>query len=200
MLLSLASPAFAHEERTVGKYHLAVGWGQEPTYAGIQNSVQVFLHDANDKAVTDLGETLKVTVKFQDQSIDLGPFEPNFETGEFGIPGDYRAWFIPTRPGTYTFQLTGSIKGQKVSQSFTSSDKTFDNVKDPSDVQFPAKDPSAGQLADRVTRDETRAEAIGSTASKGKNTAGTAQLLAIIGLAVGVIGFGTAIAATRKKA
>ena len=27
------------------------------------------------------------------------PLEPFFEAGEFGTPGDYRAWFIPTRAG-----------------------------------------------------------------------------------------------------
>jgi hypothetical protein len=30
----LASPAAAHQEKTVGKYHFVVGFGDEPAYAG----------------------------------------------------------------------------------------------------------------------------------------------------------------------
>src|SRR5438309_4948203 len=42
------APALAHEERTVVKFHVAVGFGDEPAYAGQKNSVQMFLHDAKD--------------------------------------------------------------------------------------------------------------------------------------------------------
>src|SRR6266545_3616700 len=48
--------------------------------------------------------------------------------GGDGTPGDYRAWFIRTAPGPYTFHFTGSIKGQKVDEKFTSSPTTFDEV------------------------------------------------------------------------
>jgi hypothetical protein len=34
----LAGPAAAHEERQVGKYHFAVGFGDEPAYAGEKNT------------------------------------------------------------------------------------------------------------------------------------------------------------------
>ena len=30
----VAGPASAHEEKTVGKYHFVVGFGDEPAYAG----------------------------------------------------------------------------------------------------------------------------------------------------------------------
>jgi len=51
----LASPAAAHEQRTVGKYSMVVGFGTEPAFAGTPNSVQLILADAKDKPVTTLG-------------------------------------------------------------------------------------------------------------------------------------------------
>jgi hypothetical protein len=192
MTLGLAAPAFAHEERTVGKLKFTVGWGSEPTYAGFENSVQLILADAKGKPITDLGDALKLEVIFGSQTVAL-PLETTFDpdTGE-GTPGDYRAWFIPTRPGNYTFQFTGTYKGQKIDQKFTSSDTTFDPVKDQAAVQFPAKDPSNGDLSARIIGDESRTAAIKSTADKGKSTAGTALILSIVGLALGAIGLGTA--------
>ena len=62
----------------------------------------------------DLGDTLKVEVSFGDQTQEF-PIEPFFDEEEgFGIPGDYRAWLIPTRAGTYSFHFTGTIDGEDV--------------------------------------------------------------------------------------
>jgi hypothetical protein len=199
--LGFALPAEAHEERTVGKYRFAVGWGDEPTYAGFKNSVQLLLRDSKDKPVNDLGDTLHVEVKFGTNSITL-PFEPDFEVGEFGTEGDYRAWLVPTRPGQYSFHFTGTIKGQKVDQTFTSSEKTFESVKEPTDVEFPAKDPSNGELATRVQAESGRAQLVAADVRKTKSDLDTARLLAIIGLAVGGVGLLTALGfglSARKK-
>ena len=185
----LAAPASAHEERQVGKYHFAVGFGDEPAYQGEKNSVQVLLADAKDKPVADLGDSLKVEVSTDSapgQTLALS-FEPLFEVGEFGIPGDYRAWFIPTAPGKYTFHFTGSIKGQKVDQRFTSSSTTFDEVVDPAKVEFPAKQPTPGQLASRLDREVPRLDR---ATKQARDDASGARTLAIVGIVVGAIGIG----------
>ena len=146
----VAGPASAHEEKTVGKYHFVVGFGDEPAYAGEKNSVQLILADANDKPVTDLTDTLKVEVTTGTAEPLQLAMEPNFEVGEFGTPGDYRAFFIPTAPGSYSFHFTGTIKGQKIDQTFTSGPQTFSDIDDPAQVQYPVKQPTGGQLATRV--------------------------------------------------
>jgi hypothetical protein len=199
LLLALsAAPASAHEERKVGKYTLAVGFGDEPAYAGTKNSVQMFIHDANDKPVVDLGDTLKVDVsQGTDDTAKLSmAMAPDFEVGEFGTPGDYRAFFIPTAAGAYAFHFTGSIKGQQVDQKFTSSPTTFDEVQDPAKVEFPSKDPTTGQLSARVDRETQRLnQALAASqdqASKANDAAGTARLIAIIGVVVGALGLATA--------
>jgi hypothetical protein len=198
----LATPAVAHEERPEGKYTIAVGFGDEPAYAGQKNSVQMFIHDANDNPVTDLGDTLQVEVSFGDQTMPAMTLEPNFEVGEFGIPGDYRAFFFPTRPGDYTFHITGTIKGQKIDESFTSSPSTFSSVEDPAKVQFPAKDPSTGELAVRLTREIPRVRQSAATAAqRASDESDSAKTLGLIGIIVGAVGVvvGSAALVTARR-
>jgi hypothetical protein len=209
LLLALgAAPASAHEGRKVGRYMFIVGFGDEPAYAGAKNSVQLLLHDAaTDKPVVDLGDTLKVDVS---QGTDDTPkmsiaMEPDFEIGEFGTPGDYRAFFIPTAPGAYTFHFTGTIKGQRVDQKFTSGPQTFSEVDDPAGVSFPTKDPTTGQLSARVDRETQRLTAAVAAsdqrAQDANDAAGTARLIAIVGVVVGLLGLAAAgLAVLRKRA
>src|SRR5687768_13177784 len=56
----LALPASAHGEHKVATYTLVVGFGTEPAYAGVTNSVQVIISN-NGKPVTD-AKGLKVAV------------------------------------------------------------------------------------------------------------------------------------------
>jgi hypothetical protein len=195
VMVAGSGTAFAHEERTVGKYHFAVGFGSEPAYTGEENSVQLFLHDSKDNPVTDLGDSLKVEVKYGNQSLSL-PIEPFFEVGEFGIPGDYRAWFFPTQPGDYTFHFTGSIKGQQVDESFTSGPQTFSPVEDPTGVEFPVKEPTVGDVAARLTREVPRLTAqISAAKAEAEHRADSARTMGIIGLVVGLVGLVIAVLA-----
>ena len=198
----LASPAAAHEERKVGKYHFLVGFGDEPTYAGEKNSVLLELTDANDKPVTDLTDTLKVAVSSGSAEALQLVMEPNFEVGEFGTPGDYRAWFIPTAPGAYSFHFTGTITGQKVDETFKSGPTTFDEAKDPAEIQYPVKQPAGGQLATRADRETARVNAaLAAERDQAKSDAASARTLAILGLVVGLLGLiagGVALARSRR--
>jgi hypothetical protein len=195
----LAAPASAHEERTVGKYHFVVGFGDEPTYAGEKNSVILLLSDAKDKPVTDLTDTLKVAVSTGTTEPLQLAMEPNFEVGEFGTPGDYRAWFIPTTPGAYSFHFTGSIKGQKVDQSFKSGPTTFDEAKDPAEIQYPVKQPTGGQLATRADRETARINAaLAAERDQANSDAASARTLAIVGLVVGALGLVAAMVALAR--
>src|SRR2546425_1008086 len=73
--------------------------------------------------------------------------------------GDYRAFFVPTRPGTYTFHFTGAIKRQQVDLRITSGETTFDDIKDSNEAQFPAKDPSNADLDTRIKQEFPRVDA-----------------------------------------
>ena len=191
LAIMFPTPASAHETRAGGPVRFVVGWGDEPTYTGFKNSVQVTVSEANGAPVTDLGDTLSVEVIKGDERTTL-PLVANFRVGAFGTPGDYRAWLTPTRPGGYTFRLTGTVRGQKVDETFTSSKTTFNDVEDVTSIAFPAKDPSTGQLATRIDREVPRLEA---ALRQAEDSADGARTLALAGLAVGAAGLVAAAAA-----
>jgi hypothetical protein len=195
----LAAPASAHEEKTVGKYHFVVGFGDEPAYAGEKNSVQLILAGAGDKPVTDLGNTLKVEVTTGGAEPLQLTMEPFFEVGEFGTPGDYRAFFIPTTPGTYSFHFTGAIKGQQVDQTFKSGPQSFSDIEDPAQVQYPVKQPTGGQLATRADRETARVDAaLTAERDQAKDDAAAARTLAVVGLIVGALGLVAGVVALTR--
>ncbi len=80
--------ASAHEQRTVGKIQMTVGWSVEPAYTGFRNDVQLVLKDASGKPINDAGDGLKVQVIFGGQKTALSPLDPSYDpdTG-LGTPG-----------------------------------------------------------------------------------------------------------------
>ena len=195
-VLAMSAPALAHVERVVGAYHFVVGWGDEPAYAGSMNSVQLILSTKAGKPVTNLVDSLKVEVIFGQQQMEL-PFEPAFDPEEgFGTLGDYRAWLIPTAPGTYTFHLLGAIGKQKVDERFTSGPTTFDDIADPAEVEFPTKVPTGTELSDRLDREIPRVNAaVTSARSEAEDKADSARTLAIVGIVIGAVGLLLALVA-----
>jgi hypothetical protein len=143
-----------------------------------------------------------VEVKFGDatKEVDL---EPVFEVGEFGEPGDYRAWFVPTRPGAYTFTFSGRVDGQKVNESFTSAPDTFSEVASPAAEEFPVQDPTNGELAERIDREVPRLTGqIAAATQAAEDDAGTATTVAVVAIVVGALGLilgAVAVASARKR-
>jgi hypothetical protein len=206
-LAAIAAPAAAHEQHGQGDLSMVVGFGTEPAYAGQPNSVQLILeHDG--EPVTDLGNTLDVEVEFGDQTTAL-ELEPFFGPG-YGTPGDYRAWFIPTTPGRYTFHLFGQIEGEDVDEAFTSGPDTFSDVLDPAEIEFPEVNaPSTAELATRIDREIPRLqEAIDAVqtsvadqadaaerASAAADDAASARTVGVVGIVVGALGLIVAVVA-----
>ena len=185
-LLLVAGPATAHEGRPVagGKYQFTVGWGDEPTYAGFKNSVSLAVKDGGGRAVTDIADGLEGGGRHRRHEGTF-PLSPAFEVGVYGTPGEYSAPIVPTRAGNYTFRIFGAIHGDAINETFTSSDTTFDGVKDPGEVAFPEKDPSTGEVAQRLDREASR---LSSLADKAGDDASSAKAVATAGTAVGAVG------------
>ena len=197
VLLLTAAPALAHEGRKLGDLETVVGWGTEPAYAGEVNSGQLLLVH-HGEPVVDLGDTLDVEVTFGDETEPL-TLEPFFEVGEFGTPGDYRAFLIPTEPGQYSFHFSGTIDGEEVDETFTSGPGTFDDVENPQAAQFPVEQPSTGELAERIDREVPRLtgsiEEAQAAANAAADDASSANTLGLIGIIVGAVGLIVAIVA-----
>jgi hypothetical protein len=133
--------------------------------------------------------------------------EPNFGD-DWGTPGDYRSFFVPTQPGAYTFTLEGKLGAQKINLVVPSGPETFGDVNDPAKTALPAvKDPTTGQLAQRLDREATRVNATMAAAAAAQrdaeDAAGQARTLALGGLLVGAVGLvlgGLALARSRRPA
>ena len=179
-----AGPAAAHESREVGDYTFVVGWYDEPAFANQPNGPEVTITKGKEDPIVK-GVELEVDVIFGEESITY-PLEPAFVVGVFGDPGNYNANLFPTRPGTYTFHIYGTVEGREVDEEFTSSEETFSDIEDPAEIAFPAADPNNQQLASRV---EEEADSVSG-----------ARTLGLIGIVVGVVALvisGTILARRR---
>jgi hypothetical protein len=209
-----AMPASAHAEREAGRYSFEIGFGTEPAYAGQPNSLQVLI-SRDGKPATDLAGQLdglmahayygsKADLKLENAMM---PLEPYFGD-DWGTPGDYRSFFVPTQPGTYTFALEGKLGAQKINLVIPSGPETFGDVNDPAKSALPAvKDPTTGQLAQRLDREAARVNgtiAVAAAAQRdAEDAAGQARMLALGGLLVGGVGLvvgGLALARSRRPA
>jgi len=200
LTLTWPSGAQAHEHRKVGAYELTVGWADEPTYTGFKNGVQLIVRDAAGKPVTDMGDdALKVEVIFGTTKTAMLPVTPAFGK-TYGRPGDYRAPIIPTRPGNYTFHFVGAIHDVKIDQSFTSSEQTFDPVSEATEIEFPAKDPSPGELAGRLEREGPRIEAAQAAAAAANSAASQSRSVAVIAIVLGAVGIVLTLMPRRRTA
>jgi len=139
---------------------------------------------------------LAVTVEFGGQRTDL-TLEPQFEVGEWGTPGDYRAAFIPTQPGKYTFVVKGTVDGENTNFSMTSGPKTFSEVEDTASAMFPAENaPSTTDLATRIDQETARTTA---DIASAHDAADSARTMAIIAGVVAVLAVVVAIVAVARS-
>jgi hypothetical protein len=204
-IAATVAPASAHVLKTAGPYHLLIGFGNEPTYAGEQNSVFLLLTNAKTGApIVDegLGDTLKVEVGFGTATKQL-PLVPSFDpdSGQ-GTKGVYNAYFIPTVPGDYTFHFSGTIHTTKVNITVKSSPTTFDSAHDPATIQFPQQAPSNLQLAQRLDAQAARQATAVHAADTKASSASAALWVGIAGLVVGAAGLcagGIALARGRRR-
>jgi hypothetical protein len=138
------SLALAHEPRDVGRYHLIVGWGDEPTYVGQKNAIELRVTNrTTNQGVTGLEDTLKVEVIVgaQRKEFDLEPVSLPAQRGEAEgelDAGHYTADIIPTKEGAYRFRFFGTIEGTQVNETFDSADGKFKSAISADDISFPS--------------------------------------------------------------
>jgi hypothetical protein len=174
-LLLLVPAASAHEPVVAGPYTLEVGWVNEPPYAGQLNRLELNVFNTESKEPVDgLQDTLKFTVEFGGQSVDI-PLRPVAD-GEEVTPGAYTADILPTVRGVYTFHFTGKINDTAVDAKVD-----VDEVQPATAVQFPAVAEPANEIA--PLRDELA----------------TTRLIAIAGVVAGVLGIVAGVVMGRRK-
>jgi hypothetical protein len=177
--------ASAHALTHAGPYTLAIGFGTEPAYVDIPNSVEVIVQQGQ-KGVDSAANSLNATVTFGSEQPHAVTLEPNFDPDSGGSPGDYRGAFVPTQPGKYAIHVFGRIGSTKIDKTFTSSPTTFDTVTDPSTIEYPTRLPTLTELNLKLDRDVARVQA--EAASTANDAVSSAKALAIVGIVVGAIG------------
>jgi hypothetical protein len=173
--LLLAGTTFAHERIVSGDYALTLGWLDEPPIVGLKNAALVEVTTAkDDKPVEGAEGTLTAQIMYGGQSKDLllQPLE--------GSPGSYVGNFIPTRRGTYTLKLGGTINSQAIVAS-----SEIEEVVSPDSLTFPEPQADLQKSIDALQAELS-----------------TTRIFAIVGAALGMIGLvlaGVAIGRSRKS-
>jgi hypothetical protein len=183
-LVIFSGHAYAHERRMVGPYQFVVGWLTEPAYVGELNSLDLRVSDTRQNpaaAVSGLEKTLTADVA----AGGLAPFALTL-TARFGTAGAYNGVVMPTAKGAYTFHITGKIDTLTIDEKFTSGPSTFGDVEDTAAVQYPAKVPVADELGRKL--DDIR------------SGVDQTRILAIVAIALAVVGLGGAALARRRSA
>lgn len=139
-----ASPAAAHERRTIGPYTFVVGWITEPAVIGQSNGLDLSVTETTGaKPVEGLEQTLRAEVitggGAKTRSLKLEPDRDQ--------PGHYTSGFVPTRVGDYTFHISGTLGTTKIDEKFESGPNRFDAVIDIASLEFPDQVPTAADLA-----------------------------------------------------
>jgi hypothetical protein len=212
-ILALATSiivASAHFVFTAGKYRVAIGWQNEPsfgtdTFVDEQNAIQVFIDVASaDNPKGTPVNTLNADCTHPDFQVTVtvgtttsSPFCPasayDGDTGN-GRLDEYDYALIPTVVGNYTFHIFGAIDGTPINQTVTSGPTTFDSVADSSSVEFPVAVPAVAAIATKVDAVGARAatalaqaQNVSATAADAKNSASSATTLAILAIVVAVL-------------
>jgi hypothetical protein len=196
VLVIPAGGASAHEVREVGDLTFVVGWSNEPAYAGFGNEVQVIVSETRGERPVEDGE-LEAEVTFGEPgsgtTTDPITLDPAFDT-----PNEYLGYIIPTRPGTYSFHVTGTVGGQTIDETFTSGPQTFDDVNNPTAAEFPEQDPTRGELAGALDRLTGRIEDLRADVAADEGGDPVVMWIAIGAAVVALIALG--LAARRRTA
>jgi hypothetical protein len=110
---SNAELAYAHITKKFGNITLEVGWSNEPALVGELNNAIVQVNQTSDgknnsTAVINALADMNIVVKYGGTTKPLD-FEPSEET-----EGLYNGKMIPTRIGSYSLVMNGTIQGQKI--------------------------------------------------------------------------------------
>jgi hypothetical protein len=174
--------AYAHERRMVGPYQFVVGWLTEPAYLGQLNSLDLRITDTRQNPAAPVSG-LEKTLTADLAAGGLAPF-PLAVSARFGTAGAYNGVVMPTVKGTYTFHITGKIDTTNIDEKFTSGPGTFGDIEDTAAVQYPQKVPVADELGKKLDSIQSGVD--------------QTRILAIVAIAVAVVGLGGAALARRR--
>ena len=123
-------PVYAHISKTFGNFTVGVGWSNEPSLVGEINNAIVQVNkgtESNSTPVRNALDEMYILVKYGGVTKTLD-FKPSEQSA-----GLYQAEMIPTRLGSYSLVLNGTLQGQ----SIVNAEIPLDDVESKQKLSFP---------------------------------------------------------------
>ena len=134
ILANYLTPAYAHITKQFGNISLEVGWTEEPPLVGQLNSaiivVEKVVTGGNSTPVSNALSQLDIKEKYGGITKPI-EFVPSEQT-----EGGYEAKIIPTRIGSYSLLMNGSIQDQNI----TNVEIPLDEVEGTQMLSFPDRE------------------------------------------------------------
>ena len=133
---STVKMAYAHLTKKFGNLSVTVGWSNEPALVGELNNAIVGVNQTSGKSSTGVINALanmNILAKYGGVTKPLD-FVPSGQTD-----GLYDGKMIPTRIGSYSLVMNGTIQGQKINAQIP-----LDEVQGKQQISFPDSGSSSG--------------------------------------------------------
>ncbi|MBI3623254.1 hypothetical protein HY212_04215, partial [Candidatus Pacearchaeota archaeon] len=164
-------PASAHITKVFGNYLVSVGWQNEPTYVGLMNAPVVEVKKGsgdNAKPVINALANMQISIKYGSVTKQLD-FVPDST-----VDGQYVSPLIPTRVGTYSLIMKGTVEDQSIDTEIP-----LDDVASIDTLNFP---PSSSADTSNIGQVSTIINQLTSDIEGAKNSANSAaQSVANVG-------------------
>jgi hypothetical protein len=203
-------PASAHITKVFGNYLVTVGWQNEPTYAGLMNAPIVEVKKGSGdsaKPVINALASMQISIKYGSVTKQLD-FVPDST-----VDGQYVSPLIPTKVGSYSLIMKGTIEDQQIDTEIP-----LDDVASIDTLNFPQSSSSAdtsnigqvGTIINQLTNDIEDAKSSANSAAQSvanvgksfqdvKDTTDKLYMISMTGIGIGVAGIVIAVFAISCK-
>jgi hypothetical protein len=136
---------YAHTEIKVGNYTIEAGWDKEPPLLNNLNDIVISVFDENDDSpVRNAMKDLSISINYGGLSKKLN-FIPSEESA-----GIYMADIIPSKLGTYSLNLKGTIGTQSINN-----DIQIEDIEDANKITFPVVSESSEANIENIAKQIT---------------------------------------------
>jgi hypothetical protein len=203
-------PASAHITKVFGNYLVTVGWQNEPTYSGLLNAPIVEVKKGSGdsaKPVINALANMQISIKYGSVTKQLDFVPDNTVDGQYVSP------LIPTKVGSYSLIMKGTIENQSMDTEIP-----LDDVASIDTLNFPQSSSSAdtsnigqvGTIINQLTNDIEDAKNnansaaqsvanVGKSFQEVKDTTDRLYMISMTGIGIGVAGIVIAVFAISRK-
>jgi len=202
--------ASAHITKVFGNYLVTVGWENEPVYNGLLNAPIVEVKNGSGdsaKPVINALANMQISIKYGSVTKQLD-FVPSST-----VDGQYVSPLIPTKVGTYSLIMKGTIENQQIDTEIP-----LDDVASIDTLNFPQSGSSVdssnigqvGPIITQLTNDIEEAKNSANSAAQNvanvgksfqevKDTTDRLYMISMAGIGIGVAGIVIAVFAISRK-